>query len=108
MSVRQARPTGGAEMSPRCTSRKALAGLVVAGAVALPATAPAGAKGPPGPGGNGTPSICVQGPGARVTTPAGGPGYGVLGGPPAPGQAYDRVACPPPAGDASETRDRRG
>jgi hypothetical protein len=84
-------------MSTRCITRKALAGLVVAGAVALPATAPAGANTPPGPGGNGTPSICVQVPGARVTTPAGGPGYGFVGGPPASGQAYDHVACPPPA-----------
>jgi hypothetical protein len=83
-------------MPPRCTTRKALAGLLMAGAVTLPATAPAGAQVPPGPG-NGTPSICVPVPGAKVTSPAGGPGYGFLGGPPASDQAYDRVSCPPPA-----------
>ena len=67
-------------MSTRCVRRKALAGLVVAGAVTLLGTASAGAKVPPGPGGNGTPSICVQVPGAKVTTPAGGPGYGFFAG----------------------------
>jgi len=78
------------------STRKALAGLVVAGAVTLPATAPAGANAPPGPGGNGTPSICVQVPAVKVTTPAGGPGYGFIQGPPAAGQAYDHVSCPAP------------
>ena len=84
-------------MSTRCVGRKSLAGLVVAGAVTLAGTAPAGANAPPGPGGNGTPSICVPVPGARVTTPAGGPGYGFVGGPPASDRAYEHVACPPPA-----------
>ena len=83
-------------MSKRCVTRKALAGLVVAGAVTLPGTAPAGANVPPGPGGNGTPSICVQVPANDVTTPAGGPGYGFVFGPPASDQAYDHVSCPPP------------
>ena len=79
-------------MSLHCVRRTALAGLVVAGAVALPA----GANVPPGPGGNGTPSICVPVPGAKVTTPAGGPGYGFIGGPPASDRAYEHVSCPPP------------
>jgi hypothetical protein len=83
-------------MFTRRVTRKALAGLVVAGAVTLAGTAPAGAKVPPGPGGNGTPSICVQVPAAKVTTPAGGPGYGFVGGPPASDRAYEHVACPPP------------
>jgi hypothetical protein len=83
-------------MSSRCVRRKALAGLVVAGAVTLAGTAPAGAKVPPGPGGNGVPSICVQVPGVKVTTPAGGPGYGFVAGPPASDQAYEHVSCPPP------------
>jgi hypothetical protein len=83
-------------MSTRCVRRKALAGLVVASAVTLLSAMPAGANVPPGPGGNGTPSICVQVPAATVTTPARGPGYGFLGGPPASGQAYDHVSCPPP------------
>ena len=78
------------------TPRKALAGLVVAGALTLVGAAPAGAKVPPGPGGNGVPSICVKVPGAKVTTPAGGPGYGFSGGPPASGHAYEHVACPSP------------
>ena len=75
--------------------RKALAGLVVAGAVPLVGVVPAGAKVPPGPGGNGTPAICVQVPGAKVTTPAGGPAYGFIFGPPASDRAYDTVSCPP-------------
>jgi hypothetical protein len=83
-------------MSTRRVGRKALAGLFVAGAATLAGTAPAGAHVPPGPGGNGTPSICVQVPGAQVTTPAGGPGYGFVGGPPASGRAYEQVSCPPP------------
>jgi hypothetical protein len=78
------------------TPRKPLAGLVVAGALTLAGAAPAGANVPPGPGGKGTPSICVQVPAANVTTPAGGPGYGFVAGPPASGQAYDHVSCPPP------------
>ena len=78
-------------MSTRCVRRTALAGLVVAGAVTLPA----GANVPPGPGGNGTPGICVQVPGSTVTTPAGGPGYGFIFGPPASDLAYDHVSCPP-------------
>jgi hypothetical protein len=76
------------------TPRKALAGLVVAGALTLVGAAPAGAKVPPGPGGNGVPSICVPVPGAKVTTPAGGPGYGFLFGP--PGMDHAHVSCPPP------------
>jgi hypothetical protein len=83
-------------MSTRCMRRKALAGLIVAGAAAPVGTVPASANIPPGPGGNGTPSICVQVPGFNVTTPAGGPGYGFVQGPPASDQAYDHVACPPP------------
>ena len=83
-------------MSRRCIRRKALVGLVVAGAVTLPATAPAGANVPPGPGGNGTPSICAQVPAVNVTTPPGGPGYGFVAGPPASDQAYEHVSCPPP------------
>jgi hypothetical protein len=79
------------------TPRKVLAGLVVAGALTLTGAVPAGASVPPGPGGNGTPSICVQVPGAKVTTPAGGPGYGFRGGPPASDQAYEHVSCPPPS-----------
>jgi hypothetical protein len=82
-------------MLTRRSRRKALASLVVAGAATLPA-ATAGAHVPPGPGGTGTPSICVQVPGAKVTTPAGGPGYGFVFGPPASDRAYERVACPPP------------
>ena len=76
--------------------RKALAGLAVAGALTLAGAAPAGANVPPGPGGNGTPSICVQVPAAHVTTPAGGPGIGFVAGPPASGEAFDHVSCPPP------------
>jgi hypothetical protein len=83
-------------MSTRCVTRKALAGLVVAGAVTLMGTAPAGANVPPGPGGHGTPSICVQVPAVKVTTPAGGPGYGFVAGPPASDRAYEHVSCPPP------------
>jgi hypothetical protein len=83
-------------MFSRYVRSKALAGLVVAGAVTLAGTAPAGAKVPPGPGGNGTPSICVQVPAAKVTTPAGGPGYGFVAGPPASDKAYEHVSCPPP------------
>src|SRR5919204_4903923 len=64
--------------------------------IGLAGAAAAGATVPPGPGGNGTPSICVQVPAANVTTPAGGPGYGFVGGPPASDQAYDHVSCPPP------------
>ena len=79
-----------------CIRRRALAGLVAAGAVALSATAPAGANVPPGPGGNGTPSICVQVPALDVTTPAAGPGYGFVQGPPASDLAYEHVSCPPP------------
>jgi hypothetical protein len=79
------------------TPRKVLAGLVVAGALTLTGAAPAGASVPPGPGGHGTPSICVPVPGANVTTPAGGPGYGFRGGPPASDQAYEHVSCPPPS-----------
>jgi len=75
-------------------ARKALAGLVVAGAVALPGVAPAAEHFPQGPGGSGPPSICVPVPGSDVTTPAGGPGYGFFGGPPASDRAYD--ICPPP------------
>jgi hypothetical protein len=52
--------------------------------------------GPPGPGGNGVPAICVPVPGSTHTTPAGGPGIGFFGGPPASGSAYDHVSCPPP------------
>jgi hypothetical protein len=81
-------------MSTYCVRRKALAGLVVAGAVTLAGIAPAGANVPPGPGGNGTPSICVPVPAADVTTPAGGPRYGFVFGPPASDQAYDHVSCP--------------
>jgi len=83
-------------MTLRGLHRKALVGPVLAGVVALSAASPAGAHVPPGPGGNGTPSICVPVPAARVTTPAGGPGYGFFGGPPASGQAYDHVSCPGP------------
>jgi len=83
-------------MSTHCARRTALAGLLVAGAVTLAGIAPAGANVPPGPGGNGTPSICVQVPAIRVTTPAGGPGYGFVAGPPASDQAYDHASCPPP------------
>ena len=79
------------------TLREALAGLVVAGALTLASAAPSGASVPPGPGGNGTPSICVPVPGANVTTPAGGPGYGFVSGPPASDQAYEHVSCPPPS-----------
>ena len=79
------------------TPRKVLAGLVMAGALTLAGAAPASAKVPPGPGGNGTPSICVPVPGANVTTPAGGPGYGFVSGPPASDQAYEHVSCPPPS-----------
>ena len=78
------------------TRRQALAGLVVAGAVALVGAVPAGAHVPPGPGGKGTPSICVPVPAANVTTPAGGPGYGFIGGPPASDRAYESVSCPGP------------
>lgn len=84
-------------MSTRSATRNTLVGLVVAGAVTLAGTAPAGANTPPGPGGNGTPSICVPVPAHNVTTPAGGPGYGFFGGPPASDGAYESVACPPPA-----------
>ena len=83
-------------MSKRCMGRKALAGLVVTAAVTLPGTALAGAHVPPGPGGNGTPSICVPVPGANVTTPAGGPRYGFVFGPPASDHAYEHVSCAPP------------
>jgi hypothetical protein len=83
-------------MSTRCVRGKALAGLIVASAVTLPGTALAGPHVPPGPGGNGTPGICVQVPAAKVTTPAGGPGYGFVFGPPASDRAYERVSCPPP------------
>ena len=79
------------------TPRKALACLIVAGALTLAGAAPASASVPPGPGGKGTPSICVPVPAANVTTPAGGPGYGFIFGPPASDQAYDRVSCPPPS-----------
>src|SRR3954468_6435679 len=92
----QAQPTGGRKMLSRCVRRKALAGLVVAGAVTLAGTAPAGAKGPPGPGGNGTPRIWLQVPAPKVTPPAGGPGYGFVAGPPASDKAYEHVSCPPP------------
>jgi hypothetical protein len=81
-------------MSTRSVRRKALAGLVVVGAVTFSGSAPAGANVPPGPGGNGTPSICVQVPGFTVTTPAGGPGYGFFQGPPASERAYEHVECP--------------
>ena len=84
-------------VSTRFAGRTAVAGLVVAGAVALPAAVPAGAHVPPGPGGSGVPSICVPVPGSRVTTPAGGPGYGFFGGPPASDRAYEHVECPGPA-----------
>jgi hypothetical protein len=77
------------------TPRKALAGLVVAGALTLAGAAPAGASG--GPSGNGTPSICVPVPAADVTAPAGGPGYGFVYGPPASDQGYEHVSCPPPS-----------
>jgi hypothetical protein len=83
-------------MSTGSVRRKAFAGLVVAGAVTLPVGAPAGAHVPPGPGGKGTPSICVQVPAVKVTTPAGGPGYGFVAGPPASDRAYEHVSCPPP------------
>jgi hypothetical protein len=79
------------------TLREALAGLVVGGALTLAIAAPASAHVPPGPGGNGTPGICVQVPGAKVTTPAGGPGYGFVFGPPASDQGYEHVSCPPPS-----------
>jgi hypothetical protein len=80
------------------TPRKALAGLIVAGALTLAGAAPAGAKAPPGPGGTGVPAICVQVPAFfNGTTPAGGPGYGFFTPPPASDQAYDRVSCPPPS-----------
>ena len=75
--------------------RRVLVFLCAVGALAVPA-APAGAKVPPGPGGNGTPGICVQVPAFNVTTPAGGPGYGFVAGPPASDQAYEHVSCPPP------------
>ena len=81
-------------MSTRCVRRKALAGLIVAGAVTLAGAASAVAHVPPGPGGNGTPSICVQVPAVKVTTPAGGPGYGFVFGPPASDHAYEHVSCP--------------
>jgi hypothetical protein len=77
------------------TPRKVLAGLVVAGALTLVGATPAGARVPPGPGGNGTPSICVPVPAANVTTPAGGPLYGFVFGP--PGSAHAHVSCPPPS-----------
>jgi hypothetical protein len=83
-------------MSTLCVRRKALAALVVAGAVTLVGTTSAGAHVPPGPGGKGTPAICVPVPGANHTTPAGGPGYGFVAGPPASNQAYEHVSCPPP------------
>lgn len=83
-------------MSTRSARRASLAGLVVTGAVTLLGVAPAGANVPPGPGGNGTPSICVPVPGSAVAMPAGGPGYGFVAGPPASDSAYDHVACPPP------------
>ena len=84
----------GMQTQPTRRARKVLAGVVVAGAVALPGVASAAEHFPRGPGGNGPPSICVPVPGSGVTTPAGGPGYGFLGGPPAADQAYDN--CPPP------------
>jgi hypothetical protein len=78
------------------TPRKVLAGLVVVGALTLIGAAPARAQVvPPGPGGNGTPSICVPVPGAKVTTPAGGPLYGFVFGP--PGSDHTHVSCPPPS-----------
>jgi hypothetical protein len=78
------------------TPRKALAGLVVAGALTTAGAAPASANAPPGPGGNGVPAICVPVPAANHTTPAGGPGYGFIQPPPASDRAYDHVSCPPP------------
>jgi hypothetical protein len=79
------------------TPRKVLAGLVVAGALTLAGAASAGASVPPGPGGNGTPSICVPVPAANVTTPAGGPLYGFVFAPPVSDQANEHVSCPPPS-----------
>lgn len=75
--------------------RRGVVLLCAVGALAVP-VAPAGAKTPPGPGGNGTPSICVPVPAANVTAPAGGPGYGFVAGPPASDHAYEHVSCPPP------------
>ncbi len=77
------------------TRRNALAGLVAAGVVTVAGIAPAGANAPPGPGGNGIPSICVQVPGFKVTTPAGGPLYGFVFGPPASDQVYEHDPCAP-------------
>ena len=77
------------------TRRTALAGLVAAGAVTVAGIAPAGANAPPGPGGNGIPSICVQVPGFKVTTPAGGPLYGFVFGPPASDHVYEHDPCAP-------------
>ena len=76
---------------------RALAALVAASALTVAGAAPSGASVPPGPNGNGTPTICVPVPGAQVTTPAGGPGYGFVFGPPASDQAYEHVSCPPPS-----------
>jgi hypothetical protein len=75
--------------------RKALAGLVVAGALTTAGVAPAGAS--VGPGRNGAAAMCVPVPAASHTTPAGGPLYGFVFGPPASGQGYDHVGCPPPS-----------
>ena len=77
--------------------RETLASVVAAGALIVVGAAPSSASVPPGPGGNGTPAICVPVPGAGVTTPAGGPGYGFVFGPPASDRAYEHVSCPPPS-----------
>lgn len=78
------------------TPLKVLAGLVMAGALTLAGALPASAHVPPGPGGHGTPSICVPVPGAKHAPPHGGPGYGFTGGPPASDRAYEQVTCPSP------------
>jgi hypothetical protein len=75
-------------------ARKALAGLVVAGALTAAGAVPAGAS--VGPDGHGAAAMCVPVPAASHTTPQGGPGYGFTQGPPASGQGYDHVACPGP------------
>jgi hypothetical protein len=78
------------------TLREVLAGLIVVGGLILAGAAPSLASVPPGPGGNGTPAICVPVPGANVTTPAGGPLIGFVNGPPAYlGQAYEHISCAP-------------
>jgi hypothetical protein len=67
------------------TLRKAVAGLVAAGALALASAAPAGASGP------GT-ALCFPSNGQGV--PQGGPGYAHFQAPPANERAFINHGCP--------------